>query len=77
MKDPDIYMLDIFVLGETQPVEASCFKADFLILTHLFGQAAHLLTLPVLLLLQYGVKKIKHMPYNHQHQYFFLGMFFM
>lgn len=23
-------------------------------------------------LLQYGVKKIKRMPYNHQHQYFFL-----
>nr|QAY29224.1 fatty acid desaturase [Atherina presbyter] len=40
-KDPDIYMLDIFVLGATQPVE-------------------------------YGVKKIKHMPYNHQHKYFFL-----
>uniref|UniRef100_A0A1A8JB38 acyl-CoA (8-3)-desaturase n=1 Tax=Nothobranchius kuhntae TaxID=321403 RepID=A0A1A8JB38_NOTKU len=41
MKDPDIYMLDIFVLGNTQPVE-------------------------------YGIKKIKYMPYNHQHQYFFL-----
>ncbi|XP_041852473.1 acyl-CoA Delta-4 desaturase-like [Melanotaenia boesemani] len=41
MKDPDIHMLDIFVLGATQPVE-------------------------------YGIKKIKHMPYNHQHQYFFL-----
>nr|BBL33568.1 fatty acid delta6 desaturase [Hypoclinemus mentalis] len=40
-KDPDINMLNIFVLGETQPVE-------------------------------YGIKKIKHMPYNHQHQYFFL-----
>lgn len=41
MKDPDIYMLDIFVLGTTQPVE-------------------------------YGIKKIKTMPYNHQHKYFFL-----
>ncbi|XP_028305023.1 acyl-CoA 6-desaturase [Gouania willdenowi] len=41
MKDPDIYMLDFFVLGDVQPVE-------------------------------YGVKKIKHMPYNHQHLYFHL-----
>nr|BBL33566.1 fatty acid delta6 desaturase [Apionichthys finis] len=40
-KDPDVNMLNIFVLGETQPLE-------------------------------YGIKKIKHMPYNHQHQYFFL-----
>ncbi|XP_036068244.1 fatty acid desaturase 2 [Oryzias melastigma] len=40
-KDPDVNMLDMFVLGNTQPVE-------------------------------YGVKKIKRMPYNHQHQYFFL-----
>nr|QBA19080.1 fatty acid desaturase 2b [Trachinotus ovatus] len=40
-KDPDINMLDMFVLGSTQPVE-------------------------------YGIKKIKHMPYHHQHQYFFL-----
>ncbi|KAM4573640.1 acyl-CoA Delta-6 desaturase-like isoform 2-T2 [Odontesthes bonariensis] len=41
MKDPDINMLNIFVLGGTQPVE-------------------------------YGTKKIKFLPYNHQHQYFFL-----
>ncbi|MEQ2277976.1 Delta(12)-fatty-acid desaturase, partial [Xenotaenia resolanae] len=40
-KDPDINMMDIFVLGNTQPVE-------------------------------YGIKKIKHYPYNYQHQYFFL-----
>ncbi|XP_028286609.1 acyl-CoA 6-desaturase [Parambassis ranga] len=40
-KDPDVNMLQIFVLGATQPVE-------------------------------YGIKKIKHMPYNHQHKYFFL-----
>ncbi|XP_075693779.1 acyl-CoA 6-desaturase isoform X2 [Rhinoderma darwinii] len=40
-KDPDVNMVNIFVLGETQPVE-------------------------------YGKKKIKYMPYNHQHQYFFL-----
>uniref|UniRef100_A0A668U505 acyl-CoA (8-3)-desaturase n=1 Tax=Oreochromis aureus TaxID=47969 RepID=A0A668U505_OREAU len=40
-KDPDINMLNVFVLGQTQPVE-------------------------------YGIKKIKNMPYNHQHQYFFL-----
>uniref|UniRef100_A0A3Q2NR99 acyl-CoA (8-3)-desaturase n=1 Tax=Fundulus heteroclitus TaxID=8078 RepID=A0A3Q2NR99_FUNHE len=40
-KDPDVNMLDVFVLGNTQPVE-------------------------------YGIKKIKHMPYNHQHKYFFL-----
>nr|ANN11901.1 delta-4 desaturase [Siganus guttatus] len=40
-KDPDINMVDLFVLGETQPVE-------------------------------YGIKKIKNMPYNHQHKYFFL-----
>uniref|UniRef100_A0A8D3C9L9 acyl-CoA (8-3)-desaturase n=1 Tax=Scophthalmus maximus TaxID=52904 RepID=A0A8D3C9L9_SCOMX len=44
-KDPDVNMLNIFVIGATQPVE-------------------------------YGVKKIKHMPYHRQHQYFFLGMFF-
>uniref|UniRef100_A0A3P9P5Y7 Fatty acid desaturase 2 n=1 Tax=Poecilia reticulata TaxID=8081 RepID=A0A3P9P5Y7_POERE len=42
-KDPDINMMDIFVLGNTQPVE-------------------------------YGIKKIKHYPYNYQHHYFFLGM---
>ncbi|KAG7464276.1 hypothetical protein JOB18_015885 [Solea senegalensis] len=40
-KDPDINLMDVFVLGTTQPVE-------------------------------YGVKKIKNMPYQHQHQYFFL-----
>ncbi|AWP08350.1 Delta-6 fatty acyl desaturase [Scophthalmus maximus] len=40
-KDPDVNMLNIFVIGATQPVE-------------------------------YGVKKIKHMPYHRQHQYFFL-----
>nr|BBL33564.1 fatty acid delta6 desaturase [Gymnachirus melas] len=40
-KDPDVNMLSIFVVGETQPVE-------------------------------YGIKKIKNMPYNHQHQYYFL-----
>ncbi|CAN9499377.1 unnamed protein product [Ophioblennius macclurei] len=41
MKDPDVNMLHVFVLGDTQPVE-------------------------------FGIKKIKRMPYNHQHQYFFL-----
>ncbi|CAL8356499.1 unnamed protein product [Lota lota] len=40
-KDPDVNMLHVFVLGETQPVE-------------------------------YGIKKIKYMPYHRQHQYFFL-----
>ncbi|KFU85038.1 Fatty acid desaturase 2, partial [Chaetura pelagica] len=40
-KDPDVNMLHIFVLGETQPVE-------------------------------YGKKKLKYLPYNHQHEYFFL-----
>ncbi|XP_038551072.1 acyl-CoA Delta-4 desaturase-like [Micropterus salmoides] len=40
-KDPDINMMDMFVLGTTQPVE-------------------------------YGIKKIKSLPYNHQHQYFHL-----
>ncbi|KAF1386791.1 hypothetical protein PFLUV_G00098550 [Perca fluviatilis] len=40
-KDPDVNMLHIFVVGETQPVE-------------------------------YGIKKIKYMPYHHQHKYFFL-----
>nr|BDV32468.1 fatty acid desaturase delta4 desaturase [Cololabis saira] len=40
-KDPDINMMELFVLGAIQPVE-------------------------------YGTKKIKHMPYNHQHRYFFL-----
>ncbi|KAM6961004.1 acyl-CoA Delta-4 desaturase-like [Aplochiton taeniatus] len=40
-KDPDVNMLHVFVLGDSQPVE-------------------------------YGTKKIKHFPYNHQHQYFFL-----
>lgn len=28
-------------------------------------------------LLQYGTKKLKHMPYNHQHKYFFLGRLFI
>nr|XP_006111808.1 fatty acid desaturase 2 isoform X3 [Pelodiscus sinensis] len=40
-KDPDVNMLHIFVLGESQPVE-------------------------------YGKKKLKYLPYNHQHEYFFL-----
>ncbi|NXN80434.1 FADS2 desaturase, partial [Bombycilla garrulus] len=40
-KDPDVNMLHIFVLGDTQPVE-------------------------------YGKKKLKYLPYNHQHKYFFL-----
>nr|WJY55134.1 Fads2 [Paralichthys lethostigma] len=40
-KDPDVNMLNFFVIGATQPVE-------------------------------YGIKKIKRMPYHHQHQYFFL-----
>ncbi|XP_044125415.1 acyl-CoA 6-desaturase [Bufo gargarizans] len=40
-KDPDVNMVHIFVLGDTQPVE-------------------------------YGKKKLKYLPYNHQHQYFFL-----
>ncbi|KAK9410186.1 fatty acid desaturase 2 [Crotalus adamanteus] len=40
-KDPDVNMLHLFVLGDTQPVE-------------------------------YGKKKLKYFPYNHQHEYFFL-----
>ncbi|XP_040184352.1 acyl-CoA 6-desaturase isoform X1 [Rana temporaria] len=40
-KDPDVNMVHIFVLGDTQPVE-------------------------------YGKKKLKYLPYNHQHHYFFL-----
>ncbi|XP_051885199.1 acyl-CoA 6-desaturase isoform X3 [Pristis pectinata] len=40
-KDPDVNMLKVFVLGNTQPVE-------------------------------FGKKKIKYLPYNHQHEYFFL-----
>ncbi|XP_069479993.1 fatty acid desaturase 2-like [Ambystoma mexicanum] len=40
-KDPDVNMVHIFVLGETQPVE-------------------------------YGIKKRKMLPYNRQHEYFFL-----
>uniref|UniRef100_A0A8C1K590 Cytochrome b5 heme-binding domain-containing protein n=1 Tax=Cyprinus carpio TaxID=7962 RepID=A0A8C1K590_CYPCA len=39
-KDPDVNMLNMFVVGKVQPVE-------------------------------YGVKKVKHLPYNHQHKYFF------
>uniref|UniRef100_A0A7M4EIU4 Fatty acid desaturase 3 n=1 Tax=Crocodylus porosus TaxID=8502 RepID=A0A7M4EIU4_CROPO len=40
-KDPDVNMIHIFVLGDSQPVE-------------------------------YGKKKLKYLPYNHQHEYFFL-----
>ncbi|KAJ8002476.1 hypothetical protein DPEC_G00159310 [Dallia pectoralis] len=40
-KDPDVNMLGLFVLGDTQPVE-------------------------------FGIKKVKVLPYNHQHKYFFL-----
>uniref|UniRef100_A0A8C2U3Y1 Fatty acid desaturase 2 n=1 Tax=Coturnix japonica TaxID=93934 RepID=A0A8C2U3Y1_COTJA len=40
-KDPDVNMLHVFVLGESQPIE-------------------------------YGKKKLKYLPYNHQHEYFFL-----
>ncbi|KFV96306.1 Fatty acid desaturase 2 [Eurypyga helias] len=43
-KDPDVNMLHIFVLGDTQPIE-------------------------------YGKKKLKYLPYNHQHEYFFLRFF--
>lgn len=65
-------MLSVFVVGTTQPVEASSTKQIFQIIFH------QLLTLTLCSsLLQYGIKKIKHMPYNHQHQYFFLGMFFL
>uniref|UniRef100_A0A8C2AXS9 Fatty acid desaturase 2 n=1 Tax=Cyprinus carpio TaxID=7962 RepID=A0A8C2AXS9_CYPCA len=39
-KDPDVNMLNAFVVGNVQPVE-------------------------------YGIKKIKTLPYNHQHKYFF------
>lgn len=39
-KDPDVNMLNAFVVGNVQPVE-------------------------------YGIKKIKHLPYNYQHKYFF------
>ncbi|NWI22705.1 FADS2 desaturase, partial [Sula dactylatra] len=45
-KDPDVNMLHIFVLGDTQPVE-------------------------------YGKKKLKYLPYNHQHEYFFLRLSFL
>ncbi|NXU71136.1 FADS2 desaturase, partial [Oreotrochilus melanogaster] len=45
-KDPDVNMLHIFVLGDTQPVE-------------------------------YGKKKLKYLPYNHQHEYFFLTKIFL
>ncbi|XP_048401276.1 acyl-CoA Delta-4 desaturase isoform X3 [Stegostoma tigrinum] len=40
-KDPDVNMLKVFVLGDTQPVE-------------------------------FGKRKIKYLPYNYQHEYFFL-----
>ncbi|KAE8606931.1 hypothetical protein XENTR_v10010931 [Xenopus tropicalis] len=40
-KDPDVNMVNVFVLGDTQPVE-------------------------------FGKKRIKYLPYNHQHLYFFL-----
>uniref|UniRef100_A0A8B9RK64 Cytochrome b5 heme-binding domain-containing protein n=1 Tax=Astyanax mexicanus TaxID=7994 RepID=A0A8B9RK64_ASTMX len=40
LKDPDINMLKILVLGNVLPVE-------------------------------YGIKKLKNLPYNHQHKYFF------
>uniref|UniRef100_A0AAY4DZM0 Cytochrome b5 heme-binding domain-containing protein n=1 Tax=Denticeps clupeoides TaxID=299321 RepID=A0AAY4DZM0_9TELE len=40
-KDPDVNMINAFVVGEVQPVE-------------------------------YGIKKLKYLPYNHQHKYFFL-----
>uniref|UniRef100_A0A672NQR8 Fatty acid desaturase 2-like n=1 Tax=Sinocyclocheilus grahami TaxID=75366 RepID=A0A672NQR8_SINGR len=39
-KDPDVNLLNAFVVGKVQPVE-------------------------------YGIKKIKNLPYNHQHKYFF------
>uniref|UniRef100_A0A9J8CLQ5 Fatty acid desaturase 2 n=1 Tax=Cyprinus carpio carpio TaxID=630221 RepID=A0A9J8CLQ5_CYPCA len=42
-KDPDVNMLNAFVVGNVQPVE-------------------------------YGVKKIKTLPYNHQHKYFFFTL---
>ncbi|NXJ97985.1 FADS2 desaturase, partial [Corythaixoides concolor] len=45
-KDPDVNMLHIFVLGDTQPVE-------------------------------YGKKKLKYLPYNHQHEYFFLSKYLL
>ncbi|XP_016324433.1 fatty acid desaturase 2-like [Sinocyclocheilus anshuiensis] len=41
-KDPDVNLLNAFVVGNVQPVE-------------------------------YGIKKIKNLPCNHQHKYFFIG----
>uniref|UniRef100_A0A672NRW3 Fatty acid desaturase 2-like n=1 Tax=Sinocyclocheilus grahami TaxID=75366 RepID=A0A672NRW3_SINGR len=41
-KDPDVNLLNAFVVGKVQPVE-------------------------------YGIKKIKNLPYNHQHKYFFFS----
>lgn len=69
-KDPDVNMLNAFVVGKVQPVEVQ---------TH-YPQETYMKTLDwlwfdsfCLSLLQYGVKKIKHLPYNHQHKYFFFS----
>lgn len=74
-KDPDVNMLRIFVVGATQPVEARCTKLIFLTPLYQTSIASKLLIVTLYpSLSQYGTKKIKRMPYNRQHQYFFLGM---
>lgn len=66
-------MSGLFVLGAVQPVEASSSEYKYLQCFINASIEAAQLTL-LIFSSQYGIKKIKHMPYNHQHQYFFLCM---
>ncbi|KAL2310075.1 hypothetical protein Nmel_006314, partial [Mimus melanotis] len=70
-KDPDVNMLHIFVLGDTQPVEVRksrenmekyCLRGPGRVVVQIQELA------PI-----YGKRKLKYLPYNHQHEYFFLS----
>ena len=78
-------MLNVFVVGATQPVEASDTRLMLLIPcnSRFMYSMIHCLIFHQMLtltlsssVLQYGIKKIKHLPYHRQHQYFFLGNVF-
>ncbi|XP_070313572.1 acyl-CoA 6-desaturase isoform X3 [Odocoileus virginianus] len=68
-KDPDVNMLHVFVLGESQPIEAcaTLVPRPGIKPTPPALKGEVLTTGP-----QYGKKKLKYLPYNHQHEYFFL-----
>ncbi|XP_021107402.1 fatty acid desaturase 2 isoform X5 [Heterocephalus glaber] len=76
-KDPDIKMLHVFVLGESQPLEAAGRAQACALHMHMCvtpGDVGDpLCSVPgPWQPPKYGKKKLKYLPYNHQHEYFFL-----